>query len=117
MKKSTIRFAGTRRQFLSSTVSACVLGATALAGPATALAQENFPTRPITLVVPFPPGGPTDVSARMVGKFLGEELGQSIIIENKAGAGGTLGSTFVARAAADGYTLLWGSTSSLGVAP
>jgi tripartite-type tricarboxylate transporter receptor subunit TctC len=78
---------------------------------------ETFPARPITIVVPFAPGGPTDGSARLIGKALGEALKQPVIIENKPGAGGTLGSTYVARAKADGYTLLWGSTSSLGVAP
>lgn len=106
-----------RRTFLAIAASAGAFAVAALSLPATALAQDNFPSRPISLVVPFPPGGPTDVGARMVSRFLGEELGQSIVVENKAGAGGTLGSSYVARAPADGYTLLWGSTSSLGVAP
>ena len=78
---------------------------------------QTFPVRPITIVVPFPPGGPTDSSARLVGKSLGGILKQAVVIENRPGAGGTTGSTYVARVTADGYTLLWGSTSSLGVAP
>lgn len=78
---------------------------------------ETYPTRPITLVVPFPPGGPTDASARLIGKELASSLGQPVVIENRAGAGGTVGSAVVARAPADGYTLLWGGTSSLVVAP
>ena len=83
-----------------------------------ALAQsEAYPTRPITLVVPFPPGGPTDASARLIGKEMASSLGQPVVIENRAGAGGTVGSAAVAKAQPDGYTLLWGGTSSLVVAP
>lgn len=117
MKLSKDRVDTSRRTIVSAAVSACALTAAALAPAAPVFAQDNFPARPITLIVPFPPGGPTDVGARMVGKTLGEILGQSIVVENRAGAGGTVGSAFVARAPADGYTLLWGSTSSLGVAP
>ncbi|MFP5474825.1 MAG: Bug family tripartite tricarboxylate transporter substrate binding protein [Gammaproteobacteria bacterium] len=82
-----------------------------------ALAQAPYPSRAITIVVPFPAGGPTDASARVYGKALGETLGQPVIIDNRAGAAGTVGSAFVARAPADGYTLLWGGTSTLAVAP
>ncbi|HEY0296761.1 MAG TPA: tripartite tricarboxylate transporter substrate binding protein [Bordetella sp.] len=93
-------------------LAGALLGATA-----TALA-EGFPSaKPITLVVPFPPGGPTDSSARLFGKVMSEKLGQSVIIENRAGAGGTVGTTYVTRQAPDGYTLLWGGTSSIVVAP
>ena len=67
--------------------------------------------------MPFPPGGPTDVVGRMVAAKLGDAFGQQFIVENRAGAGGTLGSEFVAQAAADGYTLLYGSTSTLAMAP
>jgi tripartite-type tricarboxylate transporter receptor subunit TctC len=93
---------------------ALVLVAARFLQPATA---ETFPTRPITIVVPFAAGGPTDSSARLIGKSLSATLKQPVIIDNKPGAGGTIGSAYVARAGADGYTLLWGSTSSLGVAP
>lgn len=77
----------------------------------------GYPDKPLTLIVPFAAGGPTDGSARLFAKALEKQLGQSVVVENKAGAGGILGSTFVARAKPDGYTLLWGGTSTLAVAP
>jgi tripartite-type tricarboxylate transporter receptor subunit TctC len=80
-------------------------------------AQHTYPTRPVTLVVPFPPGGPTDGSARIFAKSLSQQLGQTFTIENRAGAGGTVGTESVAHAAADGYTLLWAGTSGTVVAP
>lgn len=79
--------------------------------------SDAYPSRPITLIVPFPPGGPTDVSARLFAKVMTEHLGQPIVIDNRAGAGGTTGSSLAARAPADGYTLLWGGTSTLAAAP
>ncbi|MCS6763288.1 MAG: tripartite tricarboxylate transporter substrate binding protein [Candidatus Protistobacter heckmanni] len=84
--------------------------------PSPALAQA-YPSKPVTIVVPFPAGGPTDASARLVGTVLAAKLGQPVVIDNRAGAGGTVGSASVARVPADGYTLLWGGTSSLAVAP
>ncbi|HSQ04423.1 MAG TPA: tripartite tricarboxylate transporter substrate binding protein [Burkholderiales bacterium] len=75
-----------------------------------ATAQEKYPTRPITLVVPFPPGG-SDTVARILGPKLRETLGEPWVIDNKPGAAGTLGSHVVARAAADGYTLLFATAS------
>lgn len=95
-----------RRRF-SSLLAAC-----ALAAPLVAAAQADFPNRPLRLVVPFPPGGSVDVSARMVAKELGTRLGQPIVVENRAGAGGSVGSEAVARSAPDGYTLVWGTVSS-----
>jgi tripartite-type tricarboxylate transporter receptor subunit TctC len=71
-----------------------------------ALAQAPYPNKPITLIVPFAAGGPSDSIARLVGKHMSETLGQQIIIENIGGAGGTLGATRVAKAAPDGYTIL-----------
>lgn len=89
-----------------------------LAAPTASLAQGTaYPTKAVTLVVPFPAGGPTDASARLFAKAMGDKLGQPFIVDNRAGAAGTIGSAFVARAAADGYTLLWGGTSTLAVAP
>jgi tripartite-type tricarboxylate transporter receptor subunit TctC len=82
-----------------------------------AYSADAFPSRVITIVVPFPPGGPTDQSARLIGKALSARLGQSVIIDNKPGAGGTIGTANVARSAPDGYTLLLASTSTFGVAP
>ncbi|WP_268743905.1 tripartite tricarboxylate transporter substrate-binding protein, partial [Bordetella bronchiseptica] len=85
-------------------------------GPAAPAAAETFPAKPVTLVVPFPPGGPTDTSARLFGAVMADKLGQPVIVENRAGAGGSVGTTVVTRAKPDGYTLLWGGTSSIVVA-
>jgi tripartite-type tricarboxylate transporter receptor subunit TctC len=78
---------------------------------------ETYPTRPITVVVPFPAGGPSDVVARIVTEHMGKVLGQTMVIENAGGAGGTIGSARVANAAPDGYTLLAGSMGSHVAAP
>ncbi|MCK9508917.1 MAG: tripartite tricarboxylate transporter substrate binding protein [Pigmentiphaga sp.] len=75
------------------------------------LANAQYPARPITLVVPFAPGGANDAVARVVAKTAGESLGVAVIIDNKGGAGGTIGSEFVARADPDGYTLLLASAA------
>jgi len=78
---------------------------------------QTYPTRPITVVVPFPAGGPSDVVARIVTEHMGRLLGQTMVIENVGGAGGTIGSARVAAAAPDGYTLLAGSMGSHVAAP
>jgi tripartite-type tricarboxylate transporter receptor subunit TctC len=87
----------------------------ALAAPMLALPAQaqTYPTKPIRLMVPFPPGGPADVSSRVVGRKLAEDLGQPIVIENQSGSGGTIAAEAVARAPADGYTLVIGSLSTL----
>jgi tripartite-type tricarboxylate transporter receptor subunit TctC len=87
-----------------------------LALPAIASAQD-YPSRPITVIVPFPAGGPSDVIARIVAEHMGRTLGQTLVIENVGGAGGTIGSGRVAAAAPDGYTLLAGSMGSHVAAP
>ena len=81
------------------------------------VAAQSYPTRVIRIVVPFPPGGPTDVAARLIAQPLGEALGQSVIVENQPGAGGRTGSRSVARAAPDGYTLLMGGTNLNAIIP
>ncbi|MDI1272524.1 tripartite tricarboxylate transporter substrate binding protein [Polaromonas sp.] len=86
----------------------CLLVGAALALPALARAQA-WPARPLRLIVPFPPGGLIDNMARLVGPRLAQELGQPVVIDNKPGAGGNLGAAEVARAQADGYTLLMAS--------
>jgi tripartite-type tricarboxylate transporter receptor subunit TctC len=81
------------------------------------LHAQNYPNKPIRLVVPFGPGGPTDVSARILAQIVQSALGQSVVIENRPGAGGALGSKSVATAEPDGYTLLIGTSATLGVVP
>src|SRR5512134_532242 len=91
-----------------------ILAAALLAAPLIALAQA-WPSKPIRLVVPYPPGGSTDLLARTTGQKVGEALGQQIIVDNRAGAGGMLGSEIVARAAPDGYTILLGTGATHGL--
>ena len=76
------------------------------------LAQDKYPTKPIRLIVAFPAGGSTDIVARLVGQRLGEKLGQQVVVDNRGGAGGTIGTEIAARATADGYTLTMGTTST-----
>jgi len=76
--------------------------------------QSSFPQRPVHLVVPFPPGGTSDISGRVLADALAKELGQPVIVENRAGAGGSIGARYVAEAKPDGYTLLLGTTSTNG---
>ena len=75
-------------------------------------AMAAYPERPITIVVPFPPAGTTDILARIVGKAIGDRLGQSVIVENRPGAGGNIGAQIVARAAPDGYLLVMGTVGT-----
>src|SRR5262249_12736287 len=74
-----------------------------------AQAQDRYPTRPITIVVPFAAGGPTDILARLIGQSIGPTLGQQVVVEDITGAGGTIGATRVARADPDGYTMVMGN--------
>lgn len=101
-----------RRQALAA--GAALLGATVMTARAQA---KTYPNRPIMLVVPFAPGGAVDISARAIADRLGKALGQTVIVENRAGAGGAIGSSMVARAPADGYTLVVTSQSTHVAAP
>lgn len=80
-------------------------------------AAQNYPVRPIKLVVPFAPGGPADVIGRIIGQQLNIILGQSLVVENRGGAGGTIGARFAAAAEPDGYTLMFANTSTLSINP
>ncbi|MGE0724776.1 MAG: tripartite tricarboxylate transporter substrate-binding protein [Alphaproteobacteria bacterium] len=84
------------------------------AGPA---AAQNYPTRPITMIVPFAAGGPTDIVARIVGEHMSKTLGQQVVVENVAGAGGTTGITRGSQAKPDGYTIMMGHMGTHGAAP
>jgi tripartite-type tricarboxylate transporter receptor subunit TctC len=77
-----------------------------------AVAQDAYPTRPVRMVVPFPAGGPTDIVARPLAQKLSEVLGQQVIVDNRGGAGGTIGADVVAKSTADGYTLLMGTVGT-----
>ena len=91
-----------------------LLALAAIAAVPPALAADAYPSRPVTLVVPFPPGGPTDALARRLAEKLKQPLGQTVIVENRAGAGGNIGSEYVAAAKPDGYTCLLYTSNSAG---
>ncbi|MEG0150390.1 MAG: tripartite tricarboxylate transporter substrate binding protein [Comamonas sp.] len=98
-----------RRAGLKSLAAAALLGAVGMAPVA---AQDVFPSKPLTIVVPFAAGGTTDILARIVSQALQQELGQTVIVDNKPGAGGNIGAAAAARAAADGYTLFMGTVGT-----
>src|SRR5215468_12372367 len=97
-------------------LAAALVAGCALAGAAPADAQ-TYPSRPIKVVVPFPPGGPTDGLARIISDRLSAVLGQPIVVENRGGAGGGIGGKFVAEAEGDGYTILMSPGGSLTTGP
>jgi tripartite-type tricarboxylate transporter receptor subunit TctC len=93
------------------------LTAPALAGFRQAAAQDRFPSRPVTLVIPWPAGGSTDVLGRLLAQAMAIDLGQPVVVENRGGASGTVGHAHVARARPDGYTFLLGTNSTYAIAP
>src|ERR1044072_1918134 len=87
------------------------------AGISTNARAQAYPDKPIKMIVPFPPGGPIDTMARLAGKFITDSVGQQVVVENRPGAGSPIGSNAVAASPPDGYTLMFGSSGSLAVAP
>ena len=114
----TVHSTPSRRRLLAASstgIAAAILAAVCPIGAVQA--QEAWPTRPITVIVPFPAGGTTDIVARLAGVELSRELGQPVIIDNRPGAGGNIGSQAVARAQPDGYTLVMGTVGTHAINP
>jgi tripartite-type tricarboxylate transporter receptor subunit TctC len=103
-----------RRALLASGIALILASGT---GIATRASAQSYPDKPIKMIVPFPPGGPIDTMARLTGQSMSASLGQQVIVENRPGAGSTIGFKAAAASDPDGYTLLFGSSGSLGVAP
>jgi tripartite-type tricarboxylate transporter receptor subunit TctC len=103
-----------RRQLMATLwLAGCALGM----APQVQAQAPHYPTKPVRLIVPFPAGGATDLFARTLSQKLGEKLGQSLVVENRPGAGGTLGSDLAAKASPDGYTLLLATSSTHSIGP
>lgn len=125
MMTYSIRTSGTQdaaliirpRAGLARRASAAALAVIGLAAATAPLHAQQFPSKPVRIIVPFAPGGQSDIITRIVGQKLGEQWGQAIVYDNRGGAGGTLGMAAVARAPADGYTIGSGSQSALSIAP
>jgi tripartite-type tricarboxylate transporter receptor subunit TctC len=98
-------------------ISVATLAALAIGGPLAPAAAQTYPNRPVTLVIPFPPGGSTSIVGRTVADKMSEILGQQIVVDNRGGAGGTIGTRAVAKSTPDGYTLLLGYTGTLAIGP
>lgn len=111
MKKTPLQRDSVMRTMMAASLAAACF---AVASPAL---SQSYPTHTVRVVVPFPPGAGTDVVARAVAGKIAQSLAQSVIVENRPGAGGTVGSEIVAGAAKDGYTILMGNTSTLAIAP
>ena len=102
-----------KRSLFAATIAALAV-ALSPAGPA---AAQDFPTRPVTLVIPFAAGGSTDLVGRLIAERMSAELGQPVVVENKGGAGGNLGAAQVAKASPDGYTILMGTVATHALNP
>jgi len=98
-------------------LAATMIALATLVPPLTASAQDGYPTKPIKLIVPFPPGGGADLTARTLAQKMGESMGHPIVVDNRPGANGSLGTDAVAKAAPDGYTILLTDRGALGVNP
>ncbi len=105
------------RDLLFSALASVLALGVGMAGKAAAQAAANYPAKPLRIIVPFAPGGPNDILGRIVGQKLNELWGQPALIENRGGAGGTIGVDAAAKSPADGYTIVMGGSSNLAVAP
>ena len=105
------------KRSLSQYMPRFLVAALLVGAPLLSHAQADYPNKPIRLIIGFPAGGSTDIVGRVVAQKLGERLGQTIVVENRGGAGGTIGTDAAAKAAPDGYTLTLGTTSTMAVAP
>src|SRR5262249_48351530 len=103
-----------RKRNMRRTILCATLALLAMTGAA---AAQDYPNRPITLVVPFPPGGSTTIVARIIADKLGDALGQQIVVDNRGGAGGTIATRAAAKTTPDGYTILLGYTGTLAIGP
>ena len=101
-----------RRALIATWMAAFCLGGAVFNAQA-----QSYPSKPVRLIVPFPAGGATDLFARSLSQKLGDKLGQSLVVENRPGAGGTLGSDLAAKAVPDGYTLLLATSSTHSIGP
>ena len=102
---------------MKRSIAGALMGTVLSALAAVAVAQDNFPSRPITIVVPFGAGSGSDIGARLIGQKLAESMGQTVVIDNRPGANGSIAATYVAKAKPDGYTLLIGTNSTHGANP
>ena len=112
---ATQLFDTSRRRTLTAVAGALALAGTALLASTTAQAQAAWPTKPVRIVVPFTPGGTTDILARAIAPELSRAFGQPFIVDNRAGAGGNVGAEIVAKSPGDGYTLLMGTVGTHGI--
>lgn len=102
---------------MSATIKQMLVFGAVLFAATTAAMAQNYPSRPVRFVVPYAPGGSTDTLARTIGITLSEHLGQQVVVDNRTGANGDIGMTIVARAPADGYTIVLGYIANLGIGP
>ncbi len=102
---------------MSRILLAAIIAGFAFGGAAPKAVAQSYPSRPITLIVPFPPGGSTGIVARIIGEKMSETLGQSVVIDNRGGAGGTVGTRAAAKSPPDGYTILLSYTATMAIGP